>query len=68
MKNFIKENWFKIIIIITLVIVAILFILQNLYFFIYQEGGNIIRCNRITGQCVRVFGFLSLPKLPSLNK
>jgi len=47
MKNFLKQNWFKILIILFLV----LFLWLYRYDFIPREDEGYFRCNRITGNC-----------------
>lgn len=49
--NWVKENWFKLSILFFLVV----FILLNLYsFLLIQENHLIIRCNKITSNCVLI--------------
>lgn len=50
MKEFIKENWFKILIVIVLSLITSIFILSNRYYFI-QKGTTIIKCDKFTGNC-----------------
>ncbi len=47
MKNFLKENWFKILII--LIVIAFLFLSR--FRFIKVGGTTFGRCNKITGHC-----------------
>ena len=64
MKKFIKENWFKIVIIITLLVIAIVYIMSNRYYFVKKDVNyysNIfhkqttkqvmMKCDKFTGEC-----------------
>lgn len=79
MKNFIKENWFKIAILITLVFFSCVYFLSNRYYFMHikakdnlEEKNVIIKCDKFTGNCQRemssewfdIFLFNKLPQLP----
>ncbi len=60
MKKFIKENWFK----ISIIILGIIFILISRYSFIHIEGTGYIGCDKFTGKCE--FGRAIKPSLPPL--
>lgn len=51
MKQFIKDNWFKLVIAVILIVFFIIFILLNRYSFGYTEKGFFFRCNNFSGDC-----------------
>lgn len=46
--KFIKENWFK----ISLIILGIIFILFNRYYFMHIDGSSYIKCDKFIGKCI----------------
>jgi hypothetical protein len=48
MKNFIKQNWFKILIIILIGF----FVLLNRYYFMHLNAATIFKCDKLTGSCI----------------
>ena len=51
MKEFIKENWFKIILLFILIYFVINHISLNRYYFINEENIIVTRCDNFTGEC-----------------
>lgn len=47
-KNFIKENWFK----MSLIILGIILLLSSRYSFMYIKGISYIKCDKFIGKCV----------------
>ena len=72
MKNFIKENWFKITILMILTFFSCVYFLGNRYYFMHikaEDKNIIIRCDKFTGNCQQemssdVFDFFLFNKLP----
>ena len=63
-NEFIKENWFKVVIVITLIVIAIVYIMSNRYYFVKKDVNyysNIfhkqttkqvmMKCDKFTGEC-----------------
>ena len=67
MKKFIKENWFKTFIVIVLAVIVLTYILGNRYYFMETEQKHgfgkvlngeqeiILKCDRFTGKCEKVY-------------
>lgn len=61
MNRFIKENWFKIFIVIVILVIAIIYVVSNRYSFVTKEKVNrfsengtievIMKCDKFTGLC-----------------
>ena len=67
MKKFIKENWFKFAILIALLVIAVIYIMSNRYYFVKKDVNyysNIfhkqatrqvmMKCDKFTGECEEV--------------
>jgi len=59
MNNFIKENWFKLVIIAIVLFVFFAIIFANRYVFMKGEGIMVVRCDKLNGDCF-FFGANSL--------
>ena len=51
MKNFIINNWFKLLIVILLIFFGVIYLLNSRYYFMQIEGNTISQCDKFTGQC-----------------
>ena len=51
MKKFIKENWFKILLLSIIAYFTINYISLNRYHFINEDNMSVTRCDKFTGQC-----------------
>lgn len=51
--DWLKENWFRVIIAIAVILVAILIFL-NRFEFLHLEGNIVIRCSNISGECEQI--------------
>jgi hypothetical protein len=51
MKKFIKENWFKLMIVICIVITIISWVMLDRFYYMNMDGKYIIMCKKITGSC-----------------
>jgi len=50
--NWLKENWFKIFILIIFVIFGITYFLNNRYYFMHLDGNTIFKCDKFNGNCI----------------
>lgn len=51
MVNWLKQNWFKIII---LILISLYVFISRIYFI--NSDGEIYKCSKFTGNCERIFG------------
>ena len=61
MKKFVKENWFKIFAVVIILVIAVIYVMSNRYYFVKKEKSNrfvengtievIMKCDKFTGEC-----------------